>query len=393
MRQGIGHSTSDRVPLIDRIGGFLSPPVFFCAVAIGFLSSALLGNRSAQFNMFRNFVRIHQLIGTETLFDVTALQIHRLLQEVPASKILVVVGGSSRLNGVGQRPQELWSRHLQERLGADYAVVNLALRAGAADQFGSHAAEAMIKAGRRVLYIADWGPIGFVPVGGQRPYWYFFYDSLARDLLLDSPIRDQRLEEFESRPEQAVTRELRLRSRLNRWLYFNDLWTYAGYHYAFFAGWDWLISENPFAARSTLSDPEQAEAVGGFYRFYDFEQTMRTAALFASAQFANSFDQVTEWGRITPTPLRDRSLIVWIALSPFYTHHFSGEDRSRHTDNMVASAEALRHAGFRSIEIGRDWAADDFVDLVHVSEKGGRKLVDVVAPLVTQMARDHGYIQ
>ncbi len=381
--------------LIERIGAYLHPPLFIGGVIVGFLCSILAGHFAAGHNMFRNFVRIHQLIGTESFFNVTALEVYRLLEQVPPEKILVIIGGSSRFNGAGQRPQELWSRYLQERLGPNYAVVNLALRAGAADQGGSHAAEALIKAGRRVLYVADWGASGVGPAGAQPQYWYFFYDALARDLLLDSPGRDRGIAELEASPGQgAVARELRLRSRLNRWFYFDDLWTYVGYRYAFFAAWHSLVRPFPFAARSALPDPEETLPPDCCYQYRDFGESLGVARGFATPRFSERLrEQADKWSPLVPVQLRERSLIVWIGLSPFYTDHFSDEERLRFRANMIAAAESLRRAGFQGVEIGRDWNANDFVDLFHLSEQGGRKLANVIAPLVSQMARDRGFIQ
>jgi hypothetical protein len=49
-------------------------------------------------------------------------------------------------------------------------------------------------------------------------------------------------------------------------------------------------------------------------------------------------------------------------------------------------------AGCETIAIGRDFAVDDFVDRCHLSEKGGRKLAQLVAPTVRKMARRLGYL-
>ena len=42
----------------------------------------------------------------------------------------MIVGGSSVLNGAGQSPRRLWTRALARRLGREFVVINLALRAG-----------------------------------------------------------------------------------------------------------------------------------------------------------------------------------------------------------------------------------------------------------------------
>lgn len=392
MTLGTDDTVAQPAPLLDRIGASLSPIVFLCAVAIGFATPVALGRISTQHNMFERFVRFHQLIGAESHFNVTALQIYRLLEDVPPAKILVIVGGSSRLAGAGQRPHEVWSRHLQERLGPDYAVVNLALRAGTMEQGGALAAESMIKAGRRVLFVADGSVSRFSPLGGQARYWYLYYDWAARGLLLDAPLRARRLDEFENEPDGLATRELRLRSWLNRALYFDDLWTYVGYRHVFFAAWDGLLRPNPFAARVTLHDTEEILPENCCYGLRDFESGMQQARAFASTHLRDMFrDNVLQWGRIAPTPFRDVSLIVWIATSPFYANHLDDEARAGHDANMIAAAQAVRDAGFRAMEIGRDWSSDDYIDLGHLSEQGGRRLADAVAPRLEQMARDLGY--
>jgi len=386
---------SSRPPFTERVAAFLSPTVFFAAVAMGFVASVAAGYLSTQHNMFDNFIRIHELIGAETNFNVTAAEIQRFLATIPADKVVVVVGGTSRFHGVGQRPQELWSDHLQARLGSRYAVVNLALRAGRTEQLGAQAAEAMIKAGRPTLYVADFVITDrFVPGGRQPVYRYFYYDAMVRDMLLEWPIRDQKLEDFEKQlPQPEVARELRLRSRLNRWLYFDDLWTYVEYWYLSFAVWLPETFWRPFTPRGELVDREQAVPADGYYSRYDFNRVLNFVRQFAASLSASALAQLLESTQVFPPAMRARSLIVTIRQSPFYTDHFTAAERSAYDGNYAAVVDVLRRGEFHAADLGRDWAADDFVDGWHISEAGGRKLADAIAPLVAEMAHDLGYVQ
>ena len=54
-------------------------------------------------------------------------------------------------------------------------------------------------------------------------------------------------------------------------------------------------------------------------------------------------------------------------------------------------AAVLEAAGFGALDVGRGFSLKDYVDFFHLSETGGDKLADRVAPKVRAMAHRLGY--
>jgi hypothetical protein len=387
-------SSVDR-PLSDRLGSLLIPRVFLASIAAGFILASLLGYLSTKRPLFQDFVRIHQLIGSESLFNVTALQVWRLVEGVPADKVLVIVGGTSRFNGTGQTPAGLWSQRLQQMLGPDYSVINLALRAGSPDQFGSYAAEAMIKEGRKVIYVADIMLFyELTGIGSLPAYRYFYYDASSRSLLLKSRSREAVVRAQEESPDTKLElQELYLRALLNRFAFFDDLWNYVGYWQVFLGAWSPLALPSPTEARVRKRDREQSVPAGGYYRYYDFEEQVTRYRGYARKFEQGRVSAVEKSLKTLPRPLRIRSIWVTVYNSPYYTTHLTDEEQLIYAGNFAAMDAALRRTGYASLVLGPDWNADDFADGLHLSEQGGRKLAAAVATLVVQKALALGYLK
>jgi hypothetical protein len=373
---------------IDELSRFIYPGIFFLFVILGFGASCIAGAVVTSGNIFEGFRRVQVYMGGDTLFNITARELNGLLEATPNEKILVVVGGTSRFNGVGQRVDHLWSAELQRLLGLDYEVVNLALRAGRPDQFGNYAAEGMIAAGRKVIYVADLHVVErFQPAGTYPPYYYIFYDARARGLLLASPEREAALAEFEKRAPD-VTSELKIRAAANAALNVDDLWTFIGYEHVFLPGWSQQTKDAPFRPRRLWPDNEPGRS---FYDSYDLQAMMKYVRGFVRPRSDADMDALRASALNLPEELRKRSLIATIRLSPYYTDRLLPGESASYKRNYERAAVALSGAGLRVVELGADWAKDDFVDGQHPSESGGAKGAAQIAPLVKEMARNLGY--
>jgi hypothetical protein len=301
-------------------------------------------------------------MSSDTFFNPTALRVRRLLDEIPADKIVVIVGGTSRFNGVGQTPPGLRSGVLQERLGPRYRVINLALRAGRIDQFGSHAAEMLLRQGRRVILLGDHHVTEiFLPLGGYPLYHYFTHDAAARGLLFDWPPRTAAIAELRrSGAGQSEIDEGRLRAWLNVALNFDDLWTYVAYHHGFWAGWHQVLAHRwPFAPRSTFPDPEQTVPRDGYYSYYKLEKAMVVARHFAQHLPDAHWSALGASLRVVPDPVRAHMLVVAIRLSPYYTDRYVASERTGFETNHRRFVETLRDAGVRSTDVGEGWVSTD----------------------------------
>jgi lysophospholipase L1-like esterase len=115
---------------------------------------------------------------------------------------------------------------------------------------------------------------------------------------------------------------------------------------------------------------------------------MLAAAIALARPIAKNISETVEQSlRALPRPLRVRSVWVTTYHSPYYTTHFTAEERLIYTRNVSAMGGVLRRAGYTSLVVGSDWNVADFADGVHLSEQGGRKLAEAVAPLLVQKAR------
>src|SRR5262245_46738126 len=134
----------------------LLPLPFFLGFSSGLLALSLLGATVQSAHLAENFVRFHQLLSPETGYFPTAHQtraiVEHRIQEKP--KVQVVVGGTSVLNGAGQHLTLVWTRWLQEQLGSQFRVVNLAQRAGQMNDSGNIAAELLLRDGQPTIFVA-----------------------------------------------------------------------------------------------------------------------------------------------------------------------------------------------------------------------------------------------
>jgi hypothetical protein len=380
------------LPLVERLARRLSAPFFLAGVAAGFGLCCALGYLTAGSVTYAPFVRFHQLINPESSFQPTVLQVQRMVLDTPASKILVVVGGSSRMNGAGQTVAAIWTGLLQEKLGNRYHVLNLAMRGGTWDQFGMHAVEMALRARRKVIFVAD-SP-GFVlatPFGAMERYRYFFFDAMSHGLLLDYEPRTLAIEHVRShsdRKDADAIAELVLRGSLDRIMYFSDLWTTVGYDYGFVASWSIPTRNAPFRARryaedNTISNPyansqlPSADTMDALHRVIGYYED-------SIARGFHAYD-------VVPGVVRERTVLVVLSLSPFYTRHLDESDQRRLHDAERRAHALEAQAGMLSAGTDSEWTVDDFDDVSHLSERGGRRLAAIVAPAVRQMAARLGY--
>jgi hypothetical protein len=382
-----------RPPIVDMIGARLVPSLFLVGVMLGLLGSVALGYVSTKKQLFEHFVRLHTLIGTQSFFNVTAREVMPVVEAVPPTKIMVVIGGSSVLNGHHQREAEIWTRYLQELLGDRFAVINLAIPAGRPGQLGIHAAEAILKAGRRVLFVADTNlTLTFSPIGFEPPYDHIYYDWKADGFLLPSVGRDEVVHKIEIDPSRNKgLQELKIGSSLNHLLYFNELWNFVGYRIVFLGGWSQFAIPFQFEPRVLKADLQESPP-NGYYEYEDFPRMMEGVRAYTAPGLGDLPGKMVI--APVPPPLRNKSLAIMWEQSPYYVQHLSAVERARFEANYRRATESIDRAGLRAFWLGSfSWEISDYIDQVHLSEQGGRKLAGIVAPQLRQMALSLGYLQ
>src|SRR5437762_3533324 len=87
-------------------------------ILTGFLGSVWQGHEASAYSKPDHFKRFHQRISIDSSFYPPYAMMETLaLARWQPGQTLVIIGGNSILNGVGQPEAELWSSRLQYLLG------------------------------------------------------------------------------------------------------------------------------------------------------------------------------------------------------------------------------------------------------------------------------------
>jgi hypothetical protein len=401
--------------------GLLAPRALFLGIALAFATCTVAGHVASRHNYILHFDRFHLALTAETLYHPTARQIRSFGRDyLDPGKIIVVIGGSSVLHGTGQRVEHLWSRRLQELLGDEYQVVNLAMRSGLTAEFGEIAAEIFERDGHRVLFVSDLRPGDVHPDPNGNNYQYFFWDAWYKGLVLPDPARDARLTEeiqeleqlerskprpnFEAAHRVPATQQRQLQTQmvLDRALFFNDLWNtlaYTCFHTV------WTAPTRQAFARPRRSwpdlEPEPLPLAKRYARDNDKLRDMIRDSLPGCVKDAAgnwAEDPTTDaWRELErraafsfPSATRKRTLLLAIAFSSHYLRQLSPEQQRLHANVAQSTVRHLQAVGLEALALGQDYPPEDYADWIHLTEGGGTKLATRVAPIIQGMAQRLG---
>jgi hypothetical protein len=392
---------------VDRLRGLLvldrwSVTAYLVSFVVGLVALAWAGRMAAGVNQFEGFRRFHENMNPLSFFYPTASEVVALAREsAGAGQTPVIVGGSSITYGWGQGENEIWTQALQQNLGDGFGVVNLAMPFGAPSEYGSVATEALTADGRAPIFVAEVFPTGLVEPDGDR-FRYVYWDARLKGLIPPIAERDAMADRPSMRGAaiDEERKDLRLRFLLDRALYFTDLWQALAYHEVFTVWYPTTESTPSFMTpRARTQDPRAIITPDMRYpndleeRGLESTQTELRAwceeGPDGSWTIRNDgiLDLYRPWLRMHfPEGVRERSLLLVIARSPYYAERLPESARrcwQRYASNF---AELLNGAGYRSVYIGGDWTADDYTDRLHPSGAGGRKMAAQLAPLIRQVA-------
>src|SRR5262249_29202928 len=139
------------------------------------------------------------------------------------------------------------------------------------------------------------------------------------------------------------------------------------------------------------SDPEQSVPPNGYYSYYPIEKELVTLRHFAQNLAEARWSELQRSLDVVPAPLRIRLIVVAIRFSPYYVDHLTASERAGLDTNYRRFVDTLRGGGVRAIAVGDGWTTSDYVDGLHISEAGGRKLANALAPFILGLASDLGY--
>jgi hypothetical protein len=375
----------------------LAPRALVAGVVVAFLSCCLGGRWFSGQPLYRNFVRFHYHLSPQAPFYPTASQVKALGEsQTGPDQILVVVGGSSVLYGSGQREQEVWTNKLQALLGEHYRVLNLAMPAAGAMEFGGVAAEMLRAHHPKLLFITAgtvWGGAGDAC---WNSYKYFFYDAVYHGLLPVDPEHQTWITHVKERHAAEKTwPEMHRQMEVDRVVCCRDLWTTIEYSRC-----GTIYRPGPLDStrpRRCCSDPDPGSTVPVSARY----PPARDAELVNWVRWELGYEAELQGARpplvvnmeeALPPSTRPRTLAILFTRSPYYLNRLSADERQRYVTMYVRAQQALERAGIAALSLGMDWTAEDYYDFCHPGESGGAKLAEAVAPRLQEMAQRLGYL-
>lgn len=384
-----------------------NPKAFLVGAGLGFLICCCLGYLTTTKNQFGDIKRFGVYVGPQASFYPTIKQLIALVKSrITKGQTLVLVGGSSILNGVGQSNEQLWTNRLQEDLGDKYVVVNLALRSCNSYEGAYFVAEAMSKQYDKLIFVtsaapnADWHPMG------QPPYAYLYWDAKYHNLLQNFPEREQAIAEREKKlPDEIWKPEALTELQLSQWMnsnfHFMELWNTVGYRY-FFTSYRTLTGESSFQPRRKL--PNNMEAYEVFPipddKFGKWFFPVMSGSLYKwDAAKKDWAEDKAHWDRVDQTiatnvvpELRTKTLVLLLATNPELRKKYLSDSLMKRDRLAFAKATSvITKYGMHTLEAGDDYQGSDFRDTMHLGPTGGYKLADQTAIEVKKMARELGY--
>jgi len=401
--------------LMERLCQYLVPWPFFSGIVLGVLICAVLGHRAGQEDIFRDRSRFLFKISPEGYVYPTVENLCQYVRgKAPRDKILVLVGGSSVPLGVGQPNSALWTELLQERLGDAFKVVNLGFRAAKYTSVLLPVAEALSGEYRKMILVSDTIPednpgwLQFNETSYSYPYDYVVWQSwIGGDLSPNGARKGELLASLTS-PKEKIrnhSAEEAIHAVMERLTASSNLWNLVGYRHVFTIYSGLLRPHTPFwTPRRLIPDDEmkyeELEPVPD-----RFEKDMAGGLAMLRGLYvdhavpdggAYSFRPVPSIerlsSRVPDAGLRGRMLFLVTSKSAYFVDQLTPEERRRYDFAISEWVKTLGRAGYRSMSLGLDYKAEDYVDISHFSEKAAPKMADDVMRGILEIAGQHGWL-
>jgi len=382
------------------------PKALFWGIAVAFLACCAGGYASAHRNVIKSFERFHVFLTPSAQFYPSASQLREIIRaRFDPAKVVVIVGGSSRMFGSGQSVGHVWSKRLQELLGPEYQVVNFGVGAARACEFGAVAAEILSRTYPKLIYIADVTPGQVEKEPDGWLYRYLFWDAYYKGLLTEDAGRRAALDLFAKlRAGDEDFAELRRETRLDSFFYYNDLWNAVAYE-KLFTVWSTVVRDRPFTPRKRFGDIERSFPLSQRYPPERQEYGMHVVRLRIKAGCVK--DAQGNWVEDPASPVwpmlqfnarnafperfRSRTLLLTLRESPYYISRMTPDEQKYYAVVSSLTAGKLQELGFAVADVGGDYTPLEYLDQCHLAEEGGDRLAADVAPLVRKLAKRLGY--
>lgn len=383
-----------------KLSQYISPKLFVAALLLGFMACCWAGAWCREICLMPDFRRFNVYTGPYSYFSPTSGEMLALANCKKPEKILVIVGGDSVFNCAGLPAEELWTEKLGRALGDEFAVLNFSFEGEEPFEGGYLAAESLFKQGRKVVFVTDSQP----GITGE-PFGYIlaplFFDFNCRGLLLDDKKREA-IKENCFREQRKHHREefieMQRAAYLNRLVNAQDLWQAIGCKYCFTI-WSYYTNPDFWRARCTFADkaitrpwPQEDVIKLELDAIRERNQMMTFAGerCVAVDHGWDSFDFRTTY--IIPQAMRPHSIMVLTKYNPDLLKYLT--DQERQIDRALYREGCLhwQNAGIKSLVVGENYSAGDFIDANHYSVAGGKRLASELVGPIKQAAKQLGYL-
>jgi hypothetical protein len=292
---------------------------------------------------------------------------------------VVIIGGSSVLMGVGQPVEQSVSEQLQNILGGEYKVLNLALRGGATYGQAQYVATSLVKKGYKVKFIADVFINYVPPFQNNSPYEKTYWQSKYAEML--SPLGD-----VDKSIKVKIFSLDRILGYLNEKLHYEELANYISYNY-FPLTQSLAIGDQSLRPLKTYPDVEPNTAYEKRYLNPEWEKSqlemvksnasnnypdkdLKETASRAKMGFGRKFNPIT--------------LLVACKYNPRYVSQLTEEIRTNYFNNINRQLVFYNLYGLQARNTCDDFTDRDYSDGTHLSVEGAQKLAKVLSDWIKE---------
>jgi hypothetical protein len=391
---------------------WIVPSPTILGIMASFLACCLAGRMNRDGNGYRDFQRFHSCLNYTTLHYPTVSRIRGAASSrLERNRIAIVVGGNSVLQGTLCNLDDVWTTRLQELLGEEYRVDNLAMLGASPPEFGGTAAEVLLQDCPRLSFITNtWpcpaSPLSTSPDGGPV-LRYYFWEAYGKGWLLPHPARENALRLLDRDKRDKGFPELKTQLQLDEGLGFRDLWTGVEYNLVSTVwspglGLRWFWPRRCYPDRhDSLPPPARAaREIGAPIELARLRQEI--AVHNHDLQLLPVTDPA---GRVVRGPgaleqsinecfsaaIQKRMLVLVSDTNPFYLNQLKPAERADYYAQSAKTVEVLQRMGVAALEVGKDYPVEAYFDNVHLVREGERRMAEAVAPRVRDLARRLGY--
>jgi len=381
---------------IKPLRDWIMPKSMLAGIVSGFTLLCVLGKMVSEKPQFDNFVRFSHFTSFETQYYPTAKQVEATARaNLDPKKIAVVIGGSSVLNGWGQRGTHVWSQKLQEILGDKYSVVNLAMAQTAPHEIGMVVAESLLKDYPEMIFIGDlpFATIVEMPVDGCQ-HSYFFWDAYFRGMIPAWETRDKAREAlYAERQIHNTYTDIVLAQKINSLFNTSELWNWISYRYVSTVCEPTYLSakKSLFIPRSAFpDDPNKAQSWSERMQFLRTDNLRnQMEAVLNCSQRLNITKEMLE--PCFSPDMRPRTIII---LTPMWKK--SWQMLSATETKVLKDRQLLTQSVFNKLGITCNIYQDEFpevvfIDTMHFDEDGGDIFAQLMAADIKKKAKELGY--